>query len=292
MRNIGRREFVKGILFSSFLFNPNYLVGEDIPKQRIFVNLPSYSLSLTNLLDNNFSDIYNFEVGIGKGERGRRQTPIGEGFVYEKREKVVFRYGENYPLLNLKKGDIIKWTNTFDKNGKPIGYNMPYSNMRGLGMKINSYYTDFVIHSTTDEFTIGTPTSDGCIRISIDNMLKLYSLVAPNIHDGKLNEIVSVNLTYNLIDFRDNILEIHANVYNLNFDYAERIRGTLRAFNFDENSFDYKKFQELIIEDNKEFEKIHKQILDILSNSYPKNFISQDLKQKLHKKYSLEEFLM
>ncbi len=139
MKNISRRDFVKeSILFYSFLFNPNYLVGEDIPKQGIFVNLPSYSLSLINLLDNNFSDIYNFEVGIGKGERGRRQTPIGEGFVYEKREKVVFRYGEDYPLLNLKKGDIIKWTNTFDKTGKPIGYNMPYSNMRGLGMKIKN----------------------------------------------------------------------------------------------------------------------------------------------------------
>ena len=208
---VTRRNFlqVSLLLASGFFLGKNDVFAlQNKLEQKVKINLPNYLLTLMNFVDGNLEEIFSFPVGIGKGYGRRKQTPIGTGFIDEKRKTVVFRYGKDYPDFKINQGDIIRWTNTYDEGGKPTGYRMPYSQMRGLGMKIrtgssNYYYNDFVIHSTTDEFTVGTPTSSGCIRVGMKDMLKLYDLASPEIKQGIIKKPIPIEISYDLVEINN-----------------------------------------------------------------------------------------
>lgn len=273
--NLTRREFF--VLSTVFM---NKFPSQDI----IEVNLPEYMLRLKTPIKT-----YKFPVAIGRGTHGHKETPIGAGNVYEKRKKVFFRYGHSYPNLNINKGDIIKWTNTFDSNGKPIGYRMPYKIMRGLGMKIyTGGYTllNFVIHSTTDEFTIGTPASSGCLRVGLDDMLRLYSLTEPKTKTGKLKNPIPLILKYEIINIKKEIVKLHADVYN-KINYYTEFLEQLKKKGYRPNKKAYK----IISEHEKEFKKTHVEISHRLSSNFPKNYISPELKSRLHAKIDLYELI-
>ena len=286
---ITRRNFLRvSSLLASGFFLGNNVFAQNKLEQKVKINLPDYSLDLMNFVDGNLEETFSFPVGIGKGCCGRKQTPVGTGFIDEKRKTVVFRYGEDYPHLNIKKDDIIKWTNTFDEKGKPTGYRMPYSKMRGLGMKIKSgssdyYYNDFVIHSTTDEFTIGTPTSSGCLRVGMKDMLKLYDLTSPEIKRGSIK--IPIEISYDLVELNNENIELHANIYNKNIDPVQELKKKTTE------DFDYNKIQEEFALANEQFNVAHKQILNILSKSHPHNFVPLDLRERLHKTYKISSFL-
>lgn len=260
-------------------------------EQKIVLNLPSYDLNLITS-DN---QIYSFPVGIGRGYAGRRETPIGEGFVYEKRERVLFRYGENHPKYKKKKGDIIKWTNTFNENGIPTEYAMPYSKMRGIGLKIKEHSSDlysnrFVIHSTTDEFTLTIPSSSGCIRLGMNDMLKLYDLIERENKSGLLKKPIPIKTTYNLVEIKDKELVIHANVYNKKINYLDEFKKIEFNLGCNNGLFNYSKIEEEFRYAEKSFRETHRQIQKKLIKPFPDNFVSNQLKEKLHKKYPIFEF--
>jgi len=288
---ITRRNFLQiSSLLTFNLSKKNNVFAQNKLEQKIKINLPGYSLTLMNFVDGNLEETFSFSVGIGKGYDGRKQTPIGTGFIDEKRKTVVFRYGENYPHLKINKGDVIRWTNTYDEKGNPIGYRMPYSEMRGLGMKIrtgssNYYYDEFVIHSTTDEFTIGTPTSDGCLRVGMKDMLKLYDLISPEIKQGIIKKQIPIDISYDLVKLNNENIELHADIYNKNIDVVQELKKKTTE------DFDYNKIQEEFALANEQFIVAHKQILNILSKSHPHNFVPLDLREKLHKTYKISSFL-
>ena len=296
---VTRRDFVKiGLMlaFSSIAKKKNVFAISHKLEQKVKINLPAYSLTLMNYINGNLKETLVFPVGIGKGCYGRKQTPISKGFIYEKRKKVIFRYEKDYPHLNIDKGDVIKWTNTFDKNGKPKGYCMPYSKMRGLGMKIkpdcyNLYYNDFVIHSTTDEFTIGTPASNGCIRVRIEDMLRLYDLISPQIEEGILQKQIPIEISYDLIKLNKKSIKLHANVYNKDINLVKEFKKEIKKTEFNQGDFDYDKIEQLFRLANKEFNSVHKQILNVLSKTYPKNFVPVYLREQLHRNYEISDFL-
>ncbi|MDO8517499.1 MAG: L,D-transpeptidase [Nanoarchaeota archaeon] len=295
MKQLTRRDFIKTSSILALPISQSSFGSEtqDL-EQKIIINLPSYSLDLINFENGKFREQYSFEVGIGKGSNGRAPTPLGNGFISDKREKVIFRYGADYPLLNLKKGDIIRWTNTFDENGKPQAYKMPYNEIRGLGMKIkdqktNKEITSCVIHSTTDEFTLGTPCSSGCIRVGMNDMVKLYDLINPELKTGNLKNPIPLNILYDLVEFRYNFFKLHADIYNKPQDYIEKFKQLAQLTNFSDSFFNYSKLEDYIEEDKQVFKQTHEEILNTLAKPYPKNFVPRNLKSKLHKTYFFKE---
>jgi hypothetical protein len=266
-------------------------------EQKIIINLPSYELTLLSLEKGSLAEKHVFTVGIGRNAYGRDPTPVGEGLVSEKRDRVVFRYGQDYPQYNKKRGDVISWTNTYDENGKPVGYKMPYKEMRSLTMKIKStangylYWNDkYVIHSTTDEFTLGTPSSEGCIRLGMKDMLKLYDLVVPDAKKGELKNPVKLNITYKVLELKNESLIIHADVYKKNIDYAEEFKAGILNTGPDILGFNHERVKKEFADANAEFEAAHKEILSRLLKDWPDNYLSPELRQKLHRTYKLSEF--
>jgi len=129
----------------------------------------------------NDSLVFQFQIGIGKPHR---ETPIGEGYIYEKRERVIFRYSDPGP----EKGKIITRAECAD-GLKRINYKL----MRALGLHYTKMAENqkiikrlhlktqgeerYSIHSVTCEETIGHALSKGCIQLRIADMLKLFPLV-------------------------------------------------------------------------------------------------------------------
>ncbi len=252
--------------------------------QRMVVNIPAYRLSL-------FSDgkTYNFDIAVGKMDHGRRPTPIGNGVISEKRDKIVFIYDQDIPQLDEKRGKKIVWTHTFDSHGKPVTYRMPYERMRALAMEIRQGHQvvkDFVIHSTTDEYTIGGPASDGCIRLKIKDMLKLYDLVAPDISKGKLNKPLPLSLNYHLMEMKDGLIVLHANLYNEKIEYGRELEKHAIG-----HRLDYEKFEILANEAERVFQEVLHRIRSILRNDWPKNYVPEKLKKELHRSYRIEKLL-
>ncbi len=285
-----RRDFLFWVSACAFdLLVPENIFPSD--EQKIIVNLPSYNLKLIC----SDKEIYDFPIAIGRGFAGRRETPVGEGIVDEKRDGVLFRYGKDYPQTHSKKGDVIRWTNTFDEKGNRRGYKMPYKNMRGLGLKIKEksskkIWDRFVIHSTTDEFTIGTPASNGCLRVGMNDMLKLYDLICPEIKKGYLEKPVGIEILYNLVELEKSNVIIHDDVYNKNINYVEEFKKLMSKKNLNENFLDYTEMEKSFETAKTSFKETRKKILETLMKEYPKNFVPVSLKEKLHKRYSLSEF--
>ena len=293
-----RRDFLKqsSLLAIGFFIDSKGLLANPGLEQKIVVNLPAYELNLQDLQDGKVIRTSIFSCSIGRGAEGREPTPLGEGFVYEKRKVVIFRYNEDYPLLKKKKDDIIFWNNTFDENGKPIGQRLPYPELRGLGMKIkpinkNRYDPGKVIHSTLDDFTVGLPTSHGCVGIAKKDMLELYALVAPSVDDGDLDKLVKVKTVYDLVEIKEGQLLVHANVYNRTKDYVRELEMSLLRANRLDVEIGYERAKKEFTDANKEFNEAHKKILATLLKPYPHNYVPPELKKKLHRSYNLKDFV-
>ena len=129
-------------------------------QQLILVNLTKRTLELYD------QDKVIFKCKVRIGKKGT-PTPVGMGYIYEKRGRPVFRYVDPGP----QKGEVINYAECGDGLKKVI-----HSKMRALGIRIKN--TDrYSIHSTTCSETIGQNISNGCIGMTIPDMLKLYPLV-------------------------------------------------------------------------------------------------------------------
>lgn len=150
--------------------------GQDVrvPHQLIRIHLKRYVLEFFE----NDSLHFSFPIRVGKK---LRPTPFGEGYIYEKRERPLFRYVDPGP----KKGLIVDSAEC--GSGK---IKVQYKNMRALGL----HYIDmapnqrivrrlhlredgeerYSIHSVTCEETIGTKISKGCIGMRIPDLLLLF----------------------------------------------------------------------------------------------------------------------
>lgn len=323
--NIKRRDFIKksSLLTIGVLVEPKILLSnissvheklneeelKDI-QQRIVVNLPGYELKLFDYLDGQITKEYAFKVGIGKGKHWRHPTPITTGKVVDKRPWVHFFFENDKPERNAKKGDIITETWTFDEQGNPVKYQMPYEKMRGLGtlMKMPSGYMNpgFVIHSTTDEFTIGAATSNGCIRLGIEDMLRLYDLVAPDVKQTGgpkqvivLKNPVPLQTLYEVVEMHKNKVTLHANIYEKPVDYLDEFNkklannSWLKELSGDDflHLFDYELIKKEFDDANKQFKEAHNNILMKLLKPYPGNYISPQMKEKLHRTYKLSDLM-
>ncbi len=281
---ISRREFLKAAILGCTGIALSTGSESKNSDQRVLVNIPAYKLYLIN--DN---EKYEFDIAVGKKDHRRRPTPVGKGVISEKRERIVFVYDQDIPQLDERKGRKIIWTHTFDSNGKTVKYKIPYEKMRGLAMEIregDQIVKDFVIHSTTDEYTIGGPASDGCIRLKIKDMLKLYDLVAPDVTNGKLRQPVPLDVEYRLVEIGDDQIFLHANLYNRNVSY----RKELERLNAGPD-INYERFEIVSKKAEQEFQKVLHRIRSLLRMDWPKGYVSPNLHKQLHRSYEIKEFL-
>lgn len=120
----------------------------------------------------------NFPIRVGKASR---PTPLGEGYIAEKREKPIFRFVDPGP----KQGKIVDSAECADGKRK-----VNYKVMRALSLRYTSMIPNqrivkrlhlnekgedrYSIHSVTCEETIGHAISKGCIGMRIDDLLQLF----------------------------------------------------------------------------------------------------------------------
>lgn len=157
--------FGKLLTLVLLLTNPP-TVGASPPKN----TSPLKQLILINLTDRTLKfydqDKLVFKCSVRIGSRGT-PTPLGMGYVYEKRDRPVFRYVDPGP----QQGQVIDYAECSDGLKK-----VNHSKMRALGLNMKGEIK-YSIHSTTCSETIGKPLSNGCIGVTVQDMLKLYPLV-------------------------------------------------------------------------------------------------------------------
>ena len=151
----------------------------------IIVNIPNKKLYFKDKV---------YPISVGKFEK---QTPIGMGSVIEKREKIHFTYTKG-----VRKGQTIEYFHDLKGNL----FKMPYEKMRGLGLKIDGL-TDYVIHSTTEDWNLEKDVSSGCLRLRIADMLELYKMV-------RLKTPIVID--YILCEVQKDFLYVYKDIYRLN----------------------------------------------------------------------------
>ncbi len=289
MSMVSRLKKIIGTVIGFTLLPATLFAGEI--KKEVVVNVPAYKLKLIETNENSSTE-YEFDIAVGGLFEDRHPPPIGKGTIYEKRKRVLFFYGRDYPQLKIKKGDVIKWNNTFTPEGKPTGYKVPYQRIRSIGMKIkrpsDGYtYIDYVIHTALDEHTIGFAVSGGCIRVRMEDMLRLYDLIEPQKDDGTIKEI-PLKINYDLVEMNNGNVILHANVYNKKIDYVSEFRK-LAAKQGIEDKFDYEKISELFKEADEQFKDAYKEVRARSLKPFPGNYLPQSLREKLHKTFKLSD---
>ena len=163
---------------------------------------------------------------------GRPKTPtmIGEGLIYTK-GKIIFKY-----LYGPNQGKIIEYSKMPD--GSKI--KIPYEKMFGLYMIINNS-DRYVIHSTTEYYNIGKPVSSGCVRMLIEDMLKLYPLIKTPI---------KVKIKYNLFKLENEFLTVYPDIYNRSLNRFNELLEFLEQNGINVLIFDFIKLKNVLL--NKE----------------------------------------
>lgn len=141
----------------------NFLSAEETESASIQLIKIHLNSKILRLFEND-SLILSFSIRVGSSIF---PTPSGKAVIWIKRERPVFRY-----LTGPKKGEFLPWADC--ANGlKRIDYNK----MRALGLEYKGGEKRYSIHSVTCSETIGFADSNGCIGLSIQDMLQLFPLV-------------------------------------------------------------------------------------------------------------------
>ncbi|PIE33605.1 hypothetical protein CSA56_10835 [candidate division KSB3 bacterium] len=258
-----------------------------ILQQQAFLNIPAYNLSLyTQYADQQWEHL-SIPVGVGKGSTRKYQTPTGEGELYAKATGVTFQYGSQNPAELV--GKTITHSNTFDKKTlQPVRIKMP-DDMKSIFMKVTSdldaqFYTQYVLHETTDWFTIGTPASKGCVRIDRDDMIRLYQAIAPAVGEGQFSEAIPIRLYYDVAEYypEQKMVVLHANIYNRQLDYVHEILHDLKESGIDTTLMNMPALVTIVKQAEQQFAHAHDTIRNRLKKAPFERFIRDDEKQLLH----------
>ncbi len=167
--------------------------------------------------------VKKFPVTVG---RYTRQTPIGEGIIYT-RGHIYFKH-----IYGTNAGQVIMKGHTRDGDE----FDIPYDMMFGLYMVINQS-DSYVIHSTTEDWKIGTAASSGCIRMLIPDMLTLYPCLSPP---------VKVIIKYELFKFENGMLTIFPDIYRKYYSLYSAIMEFFKKEGINEVIFDTDKIERIL----------------------------------------------
>ncbi len=292
--------------FLIYLFSPNVVYSklEDFPyensgknfNQQVVINIPAYRLVLYIPDGGDSWRTLTIPIGVGRGTEFSNQTPTGEGYLYAKATGVVFRYGDQNPEDLV--GKVIEYSYTFDKKTlKPIKIPMP-KDMKSIFMSILSdetqeVYEQFVLHQTTDWYTVGAPSSNGCIRIDREDMQILYDYLAPEIRSGRFPRAVPISIRYEIVEYNEprEELVLHANIYHKPLDYFDEVLKILQQQRIDLRRIDFSRLKWYIDTAEAQFQSIEQYIRKKLSRPPAKRLLLDKEKEQLHYSIFLEEIL-
>lgn len=282
-------------------------IERELVSQRVVVNIPEYKLWLYNTYSDGNTEV-DFETTIGVG-RGYLYTPcprhtyctppftpIGEGWLNAKvwGMKIMYHRGPN-------NGQVVKWNEGFDEDGNFKRERIDYPHvMRGITTRVNVLQEDggtelmhnYVLHTTYDEFTVGMPASGGCARMKKQEMLDLYDRIDTNNESGLIHSKIPIEFLYDVVQLdENNILHLHANIYNRDIDWLTEVKHDMAERGFsctlDEYALQYR-----INEQDVEFRRVQQEIREIYTRDADENFISRELKAQLHANWQLREFCL
>lgn len=275
------------VVFSLFSLPEHVFAFRRIVQQRAYLNIPAYTLSLYTQYDDGRWERLTVPAGVGKGPKRQYQTPTGQGELYAKAIGVTFQYGEQNPKELV--GKTITHSNTFDKKTlEPVRIKMP-NDMKSIFMKLNSdidgqFYTQFVIHETTDWYTVGAPASKGCIRIDREDMQRLYNALDPSIQKGTLINPVPFVAYYDVAEYHpeQRMVVLHANVYERPVNYVHEILHDLKEAGVDTRLMNMSALVNIVNQANVQFEQAMSTIRTRLRKAPFERLIYQHEKQSLH----------
>jgi len=258
-----------------------------IVQQLAYLNIPAYTLNLYTQYNDGRWDRLSVSVGVGGGPQRKYQTPTGQGELYAKAIGVTFQYGTQNPKELV--GKTITHSNTFDKETlKPVRIKMP-NDMKSIFMKLNSdidrqFYKQFVIHETTDWYTVGAPASKGCVRIDREDMNRLYNAIDPSVQKGTFSNPVPITTYYDVAEYYPDqgIVVLHANVYNRPIDYIHEILYDLREAGVDTSLMNMPALVNIVKQAEAQFEQAISGIQVKLRKAPFERLIHDHEKQLLH----------
>lgn len=217
---------IEDLIYIPPVKNIKFILSQKLVKDRyIKVVIPENVLYfyVFDPKENNFLLHSKYPVSTGKP---KTPTEIGEGIIYTK-GKILFKY-----LYGTNQNKIIEYSKMPD--GTKI--RIPYEKMFGLYMIINNS-DRYVIHSTTEDYNIGKNISMGCVRMLIDDMLKLY----PHIKTP-----MRITIEYNLFKLDSEFLTIYPDVYNRSQNLVNELLNFLLQNNINPLIFDYQKIKKVL----------------------------------------------
>ncbi len=273
--------------FSQTASSQDAISQRGILQQLVYLNIPAYRLSLYTQYDDRRWERMVIPVGVGRGSRRRLQTPTGQGELYAKATGVTFQYGPQNPPELV--GKTITHSNTFDKNTlKPVTIRMP-GDMQSIFMKINSdldsqFYTRFVLHETTDWYTVGSPASSGCVRIDRDDMHRLYDVLDPSVQEGSFSQAVPITIYYDVAEYyqEQQMVVLHANIYNRSIDYIHEILHDLKEAGIDSSLMNISALINIVKQAEAQFTEANQRIRGRLRKAPFQRLLQDQEKQLLH----------
>lgn len=196
--------------------NNNYLIVVRIPENILYFYKYNHIKKEQILLK-------QFPVTVG---RLTRQTPIGEGIVYTKGH-IFFKH-----IYGTNAGRVIEKGHTEDDEE----FDIPYEKMFGLYMVINQSDA-YVIHSTTEDWKIGSAASSGCVRMLIPDMLALYPYIRPPI---------KVIIKYELFKLENGMLTVFPDIYRRHYSLYSALMEFFRNENINTIIFDTEKIKKVL----------------------------------------------
>jgi hypothetical protein len=275
------------IVFSIFFVPEEGPSFQRIVQQQAYLNIPAYTLNLYTQYDDGRWERLAVPVGVGQGPKRKYQTPTGQGELYAKAIGVTFQYGAQNPEELV--GKIITHSNTFDKKTlEPVRIKMP-DDMKSIFMKLYSdidgqFYTQFVLHETTDWYTVGAPASKGCIRIDREDMFRLYNALDPSVQKGNLANPVPIVTYYDVAEYHpeQKMVVLHANVYNRPVDYVHEILHDLKEVGIDTRLMNMPALVNIVKQAEVQFDQAMSTIRTRLRKAPFERLIHQHEKQLLH----------
>lgn len=277
----------------------------ELVSQRVVINIPEYRLWLYNTYSEGNTEVdFEITIGVGRGylyapcPRGTYCTPpftpIGEGWLNAKIPGMHIRYHKG-----PKTGQIVRWNNGFDEDGNFLRERIDYANvMRGITTRVDvlqpngrmELMHNYVLHTTYDEFTVGMPSSGGCARLKKQEMIELFNRIAPETNKGVIPERIEIEFLYDVVQLdENNMLYLHANIYDREIDWLAEIKHDMdeRGFscNLDENLLESR-----INKQDAEFHQVQQEIRNIYVRDAAENYVSRELKARLHAQWNLREF--
>ena len=161
--------------------------------------------------------------------------------------------------------------------------------MKSIFMRLNSdldgqFYEQFVLHETTDWYTVGAPASKGCVRLDREDMEQLFNALDPSVPEGVLSKPVPVTTYYDVAEYfpEQQMMVLHANIYNRQIDYIHEILHDLQEAGIDTSLMNMAALVDIVKQAETQFDQATKAIRNKLKKAPFNRLIRDDEKQLLH----------